>query len=98
MQYNTGNVNNKAHLTLRLLHLHLCHSLHLSSSHASEFRLSARQGGDVPVNRAPVHTGCFGHQLLIQSLLVSLGLGKGVCPNQSSWIFMGSVQWLQLLL
>lgn len=42
-----GNVNNKAHLILHSLHLHMCHSLHLYFSRASEFRLLAWQSGDV---------------------------------------------------
>lgn len=93
-----GNVNNKAHLTLHSLHLHMCHSLDLYFSRALEFRLLVRRSGDVCVNRAPVHTGFFGHHPLIKFLLVSVGFGKGMYPNQTSWVFMGRIQWLQLLL
>jgi len=60
-----------------------------------------RVGGaewDVCVNRAPFHTERFEHRRLIQFLLVSVGLGRAMYPNQTSWVFMGRVQWLQLLL
>lgn len=70
-----GNIN-KSCLTLCSLHLLMCHSLYLCFSGASVFKLLVRQSGDVCVNRAPIHTGGFGHHLLIQFSQVLVGFGR----------------------
>lgn len=86
--------NNKSCLTLHSLHLLMCHSLYLCFSCASVFKLLVRQSRDVCVNRAPIHTGGFGHHVLIQFSQVLMGFGRGLYPNQTSWVFKGRVQWL----
>lgn len=81
-----GNRNNISCLTPHLLHPFLCHSLCVYFLHASDFKLMTKQNG------VPIHKGGFGHHLLVPFLMVFMGLGRGICPNQTLWVFFGRLR------
>lgn len=78
-----GDCEQGARFSRRSLRLRTRQSLNRYLSRASGFRVLAR---DVCGSRAPGRPGRFGPHLLTQFSLVSVGLRKGVTPNETSWV------------
>ena len=47
-------------------------------------------------NGVPIHKGSFGHRLLVLFLMVFMGLGRGMCPNQTLWVFFDRLREMEL--